>query len=175
MRPRLSRLVSLRWNIGMNTFEEDIDMLKNFFAMKENDPNLLKIKAGKARRTRKLPEEWSDKETITIYRAGNEEIGDVPGQLYWTTNKGLAFWMFQNRNLVHVYQAEIAPKDVLSFENWRFRFKVDQYMSVRNVTDITEEALSDAGYELAFDYEEDFFEFWDEKHFARYADDENDE
>lgn len=150
-------------------------MLKNFFAMNENDPAVLKAKAGWKPRKRKLPEGWKDQETITVYRAGNEEIDEVPGQVFWTTNKGLAFWMYLNRNLSYVYQAEIDPKDVLSFENWRFRFKVDQYMSVRNVTDITDEADSQEGFVTAMDYEEDFFEFWDEKHFARYGNDENDE
>lgn len=142
--------------------------MKNIFNLKDNDPIVLKATDGKKHRMRKFPEEWDGMDTITVYRAATEEIEDAPRQIVWTTNKGLAFLVFnESRGPQHVYQAEIDKKDVMAYSNKKYRFEVHQYMSVKNVTDITEEAMSNAGAILYMDYEEDELEWRCKKVFGR--------
>lgn len=102
-----------------------------------------------------LPEEWKDKETITIYRGGAESIDEAEEFLSWTTDKRVAFWFYRRPYLwlpKHVWKAEIRPKDILGYITSRCESEVIQYRSVMNVVDITEEATSEEGKQLANDF-----------------------
>ena len=147
-------------------------MMKNFFETNEKNPAIQRAKMGKRSSRWKIPEEWSHTDLITVYRAGIEEIEEAGNKVPWTTNKGLAFWMYQNKKEPkYVFQAQIDPQDVLMYTEKKYQFEVHQYQAVRNITDITEEAQSDDGIMLSYDFEEDYFDWWDNIIFEKYSDD----
>lgn len=86
-----------------------------------------------------FPSELEDK--ITVYRGGNEDIGEAPMHLSWTLDKKKAIWfMIRPGSIgekVHLYQGTIDKKDVLAFADDRGEKEIIQFGSVHDVRELT--------------------------------------
>lgn len=105
--------------------------------------------------TPKLPPELAKQKTITVYRAGEEDIAHAKYRLSWTTDKRVAFWFhnhYWGKHSKHVWQAELTPGDEIAFLTGRNESEVLQYRKVKNIIEITDEAETEQARELALEY-----------------------
>jgi len=89
----------------------------------------------------KLPKKLADKEVITVYRAGEEDITKCKYRISWTTNKKVALFFlntWQGKHATHLYEAKIKTKDILAHTNDRKENEILQYRKVFDITEITE-------------------------------------
>lgn len=103
-----------------------------------------------------IPRQYQGKKTITVYRAGEEDIEEAADRISWTTDKRIAFWfyrLYDKRHANHVWKAEIRPEDAIWYRT--DEAEILQYQKVQSIKDITKQANSFQAYMLAYDYEEE--------------------
>lgn len=84
-----------------------------------------------------LPEYIRDKDIVTVYRAGEEDIQKAKYRISWTTNKEVAeFFLkeYKNRHANNLYEGKIRTKDIIAFTNSKNEFEVMQYGSVYDIS-----------------------------------------
>lgn len=105
--------------------------------------------------TPKLPPDLAKQKTVTVYRAGEEDMAHAKYRLSWTTDKRVAYWfhnLYWHKHSGHVWQAELTPGDEIAFLTSRNESEVLQYRKVKNIIDITDEAETEQARELALEY-----------------------
>jgi len=91
----------------------------------------------------KLPAEIASRETITIYRAGEEDITKCKYRISWTTSKEVALFFlnkYQHKHANHLYRATIRTADIIAYDNEREEEEILQYGKVYDIEEITEGA-----------------------------------
>lgn len=88
-----------------------------------------------------LPAELDGLDTITVYRAGDEEINKAKYRLSWTIDREKAEWFMIYSGLrkasdMHLYKAEIKREKIIGYEDRREEKEIIQYRSVRNIQEI---------------------------------------
>lgn len=86
-----------------------------------------------------LPPEIADKEIITIYRAGEEDITKCKNRLSWTTSLKTAEFFYNEyirRHANYLYQAEIKTSNIIAFINDRKENEIIQYRKVFNIIEL---------------------------------------
>lgn len=88
-----------------------------------------------------LPEEYRDKEWITVYRAGAEDVNRAQYKLSWSLSReALKPFIGFKRDIlmqdVKIYQAKIRPEDVIAYTNDREEQEVLQYRKVKDIREI---------------------------------------
>ena len=134
-------------------FKEVPDELKYKFAINAYHLNGDKVPAVRAavRSLRnlpkqykpKLPAEITNRETITIYRAGEEDITKCKYRISWTTSKEVALFFLNKyccRHANHLYRATIRTADIIAYDNDRKEEEILQYGKVYDIEEITEGA-----------------------------------
>lgn len=134
-------------------FKEVPDELKYKFAIKAYHHRGDKVPAVRAavRSLRnlpkqcrpKLPAEITNRETITIYRAGEEDITKCKYRISWTTSKEVALFFlnkYQYKHANHLYRATIRTADIIAYDNEREEEEILQYGKVYDIEEITEGA-----------------------------------
>ena len=89
----------------------------------------------------KLPAEITNRETITIYRAGEEDITKCKYRISWTTSKEVALFFlneYYHKHASHLYRATIRTADIIAYDNDRNEEEILQYGKVYDIEEITE-------------------------------------
>lgn len=87
-----------------------------------------------------LPAELKTQDTITVYRAGEEDITKCKYRLSWTTDRSIAEFFLNtyiNRHARHLYEAQIRPAEIIAYTDDRKEKEVIQYRKVFNIREIT--------------------------------------
>ena len=90
---------------------------------------------------RNLPKEVAERDPITIYRAGEEDITKCKYRLSWTTSEDVALFFldeWRGKHARFLYKGQIHPKDIIAYTNDRNEFEVIQYRKVFNIELIQE-------------------------------------
>ena len=82
-----------------------------------------------------LPEEYRNKEYITVYRAGEEPIEKSKYRISWTLDREIAESFLNGRgiNANYLYSGKIKPCDVIAYNDNRSEQEVMQYKKVFDV------------------------------------------
>ena len=87
-----------------------------------------------------LPAELKTQDTITVYRAGEEDITKCKYRLSWTTDRSIAEFFLNtyiHKHASHLYEAQIRPADIIAYTDGRNEKEVIQYRKVFNIREIT--------------------------------------
>ena len=85
-----------------------------------------------------LPKAYREKEYITVYRAGEENLDKAKYRLSWTLDKRVALDFYNNLRYScdrahNLYKAKIRPCDVIAYTNERKEKEVLQYRKVYDI------------------------------------------
>lgn len=88
-----------------------------------------------------LPEELDGIDTITVYRAGDEDINKAKYRLSWTFDREKAEWFMIYSGLrkasgMHLYKGEIKREKIIGYVDSREEKEIIQYRNVRNIQEI---------------------------------------
>lgn len=89
-----------------------------------------------------LPADLRDQETITIYRAGEEDIRKCKYRISWTTDLEVAkffFYDYIGRHAAHLYKGQIKTSDIIAYNDERKEKEVMQYRKVFAIEEITDQ------------------------------------
>lgn len=104
-----------------------------------------------------LPEEYRDKDVITVWRAAGESPQFADHAISWTLSEEKAIWFldeYGNRHARYLLKAEISPNDVIAYDDGRNEAEVLQYMGVRNIEVVrTAKSVPPRGFHSIFEGE----------------------
>ena len=88
-----------------------------------------------------LPPELDGMDTITVYRAGDEDIKKAAYRLSWSTDRERAEWFMIYSGLrkasdMHLYQGEIKREKIIAYVDSREESEIVQYRGVKNIQEI---------------------------------------
>ena len=88
-----------------------------------------------------LPPELDGMDTITVYRAGDEDIKKAAYRLSWSTDREKAEWFMVYSGLrkasdMHLYQGEIKREKIIAYVDSREESEIVQYRGVKNIQEI---------------------------------------
>ena len=92
-------------------------------------------KYGKA----ELPPELQAQETITVYRAGEEELTKCKYRLSWTADINVALFFlneYQHKHANHLFKGKIKTADIIAYVDDREEKEVIQYRKVFDIVEI---------------------------------------
>lgn len=88
-----------------------------------------------------LPPAFDGLETITVYRAGNEDIKKATYRLSWSSDPKKAEWFMTYSGLrkqsdMHLYKGEIKREKIIAYIDVREEKEIVQYRSVKNIQEM---------------------------------------
>ena len=88
----------------------------------------------------KLPQEISEAESITVYRAGEEPIEKAKYRISWTTSMDVALFFLETyigKHATHLYKGKIKPEKIIAYCDDRNEKEIMQYRNVFDIEEIT--------------------------------------
>lgn len=136
---------------AFNYYDEVPDSMKYEFAIRayihhgDRIPAVRKaVRSARRYGQPALPDELKSRDTITIYRAGEEPIEKAPYRISWTTEIAIAFFFLSEyigKHATHLYKGVIRTKDIIAYTDDRNEREVMQYRKVYDLEDITPDAV----------------------------------